>query len=129
MFIYELPGWPDMTWDGGALAYGLGLVRHQQGRLLGRMDALGFDLRDEANVLVLTRDVVESSAIEGELLDATEVRSSIARRLGVPMAGLQTSSNQRVEGIVEVLLDATQQSNVPLTCERLWACGNVSDWS
>lgn len=120
LFIHEHADWPGMTWDAGALTHSLGLVRYRQGRLLGRMDALGFDLRDEASVLVLTRDVVESSAIEGELLDATEVRSSIARRLGVPMAGLMTPPSQRVEGIVEVLLDATQRSNTPLTFERLW---------
>ena len=84
------------------------------------METLGFDLRSEANVVVLTRDAVESSAIEGERLDASEVRSSIARRLGVPMAGLVSSPSQRVDGIVEVLLDATQRSVAPLTSERLW---------
>jgi Fic family protein len=120
MFIHELPGWPGLTWDAGVLANGLGRVRHRQGRLLGRMEALGFDLRDEANVLVLTRDVVESSAIEGEHLDATDVRSSIARRLGLPLAGLPSTPSQRVEGIVEVLLDATQRAREGLTQERLW---------
>ena len=120
MFIHELPGWPGLTWDAGVLANSLGRVRHRQGRLLGRMEALGFDLRDEANVLVLTRDVVESSAIEGEHLDATDVRSSIARRLGLPLAGLASTPSQRVEGIVEVLLDATQGAREGLTQERLW---------
>lgn len=120
MFIHELDGWPGMSWDAGALSGLLGQVRHQQGLLLGRMGSLGFDLRDEAHVVALTRDVVESSAIEGELLNAGEVRSSIARRLGVPLGGLSSPSSQRVDGIVEVLLDATQNAWSPLTRQRLW---------
>jgi Fic family protein len=109
-----------MSWDAGALSGLLGQVRHQQGLLLGRMGSLGFDLQDEAHVVALTRDVVESSAIEGELLNAGEVRSSIARRLGVPQGGLSSPTNQKVEGIVEVLLDATQNASSPLTRQRLW---------
>jgi Fic family protein len=84
------------------------------------MEALGFETRDEANVLVLTRDVVESSAIEGEHLDASEVRSSIARRLGVAVAGIRATPSQRVDGLVDVMLDATQLADAPLTRERLW---------
>lgn len=119
-FVHELPGWPALTWDAGALATELGSVRNKQGRLLGRMESMGFQLRDEANVLVLTRDAVESSAIEGERLNAQDVRSSIARRLGVPFGGVATPPARKVEGIVEVLLDATQNASEPLTFERLW---------
>lgn len=120
-FIHERPGWPSLTWDAASLAHDLAQVRHRQGRVLGRMDALGFEMRDEANVLILTKDAVESSAIEGEHLNEAEVRSSIARKLGVTLAGLSVPRTQRVDGIVEVLLDATQRATQPLTAERL--CG------
>ena len=116
-FIHDLPGWPALVWDMAALGHKLAQLRHRQGRLLGRMEALGFDLRDEANVVVLTRDVVESSAIEGEHLDTAEVRSSIARKLGIDVAG--PAPSRRVDGIVEVMLDATR-AHEPLTRARLW---------
>lgn len=119
-FIHELPGWPGLTWNAGALTNALASLRHRQGRLIGRMEALGFETRDEANVVVLTRDVVESSAIEGERLDPSEVRSSIARRLGIAIGGLSAAPSQRVDGLVEVMLDATQRADAPLTKERLW---------
>jgi len=118
-FIHELPGWPGLTWDAGALANPLALLRHRQGRLLGRMEALGFDIRDEANVLVLTRDVVESAAIEGEHLEASKVRSSIARKLEIAVAGLSATPSQRVDGLVEVMLDATQRSAGCVVSDRL----------
>ena len=94
-------------------------VRHKQGRLLGRMEAFGFDLRAEASLTVLTSDVVNSSAIEGEVLNREEVRSSIARRLGLDVAGLPKPGRD-VEGVVEMMLDATQNFEAPLTKERLF---------
>ncbi len=118
-YIHELPDWPKLTWDAGKLSPLLADVRHRQGRLLGRMEGLGFNLRSEAQLTTLTSDVVKSSAIEGEKLDAEEVRSSIARRLGLETAGTATASRD-VEGIVEMMLDATQNHVQPLTEERLF---------
>jgi Fic family protein len=119
-YIHELSGWPKLVWDSDSLAAPLASVRHRQGRLLGKMEALGFDLRTEANLTVLTSDVVTSSAIEGETLDPDEVRSSIARRLGLDTAGLPRAGRD-VEGIVEMMLDATGKFSDPLTKERLFA--------
>ncbi len=118
--IHEEPGWPDLKWDEGHLAGDLAEVRFAQGRLLGRMEAMGFSLRDEAGLATLTRDVVKSSAIEGERLDAAEVRSSIARRLGMDEGGSGPGS-RAVEGIVEMMLDATGNARQPLTRERLFS--------
>ena len=87
-YIHETEGWPELSWDGNALATPLATVRHRQGRLLGKMEILGFDLRAEAGLIVLTSDVVKSSAIEGETLNPEEVRSSLACRLGLDVAGL-----------------------------------------
>lgn len=119
MWIHEYVNWPDFTWDAKVLASKLAAVRHQQGRLLGRMEELGFDLRREASLDTLTSDVVKSSAIEGEILNPEEVRSSIARRLGLDIAGLVPTS-RHVEGIVEMMLDATQKFSKPLTKDRLF---------
>lgn len=118
-FIYERPGWPKFLWDADALASVLAAVRHKQGLLLGKMDALGFDLRAEASLTVLTSDVVKSSAIEGESLNPDEVRSSLARRLGLEIAGLPKAGRD-VEGVVEMMLDATQNFESPLTEDRLF---------
>ena len=118
-YIHELADWPKLTWDGAKLSALLADVRHRQGRLLGRMEGLGFRLRSEAKLSTLTADVVKSSAIEGEKLDAEEVRSSIARRLGLEYAGAAVASRD-VEGIVEMMLDATQNYVHPLTAERLF---------
>jgi len=117
-YIHELPDWPDFTWDTQALAQELAAVRHKQGKHLGKMEALGFELRTEASVTALTIDVVKSSAIEGETLDSDEVRSSIARKLGLDTAGLPRPG-RKVGGIVEMMLDATQNFEQPLTAERL----------
>ena len=119
MWIHEHHSWPDFTWDEGKLASMLADVRHRQGRLLGRMEGLGFELRREASLNTLTSDVVKSSAIEGENLNPREVRSSIARRLGMDVAGLMPASRD-VEGIVDLMLDATRQFSRPLTRERLF---------
>jgi Fic family protein len=118
-WIHEHTDWPRFTWDSAGLAPRLAEVRHRQGRLLGRMDALGFALRREASLSTLTSDVVTSSAIEGEHLDPDEVRSSIARRLGMDAGGL-VPAGRNVEGIVEMMLDATQHHAAPLTAERLF---------
>jgi len=119
MWIYEHQNWPGFTWNADKLASKLADLRHRQGKLLGRMEGLGFELKQEANLTTLTSDVVKSSAIEGEALNAKEVRSSIARRLGIEIAGLIPASRD-VEGIVEMMLDATQKFSSPLTSERLF---------
>ncbi|MGA2230948.1 MAG: Fic family protein [Tepidisphaeraceae bacterium] len=118
-YIHAKAGWPKFTWDTENLAAQLAAVRHKQGRLLGKMESLGFDLQAEANLAVLTSDVVKSSAIEGEKLEPGEVRSSIARRLGLDIAGLPKASRD-VEGVVEMMLDATQRFEKPLTKNRLF---------
>lgn len=118
MYIYQIKEWPEFTWDQAKLTSLLADVRHKQGLLLGRMSGLGFDLRTEASLEVLTSDVVKTSAIEGEALNPQEVRSSIAKRLGVEIAGT-TPVNRDVEGIVEIMLDATQNYQDALTEERL----------
>jgi Fic family protein len=118
-YIHEIQDWPHLIWDGDALTAPLAGVRHKQGKLLGKMESLGFDLRAEATLTVLTSDVVKSSAIEGETLNPDEVRSSIARRLGLDVAGLPKAGRD-VEGIVEMMLDATGKFNEPLTKKRLF---------
>ena len=118
-YIHQLPNWPAFTWDPAALEAVLGAVRHQQGRLLGRLEALGVDLRAEATLRTLTLDVLKSSEIEGELLPPASVRSSIAWRLGLEQAALPPA-DRRVEGVVAMLLDATQQAEQPLTAARLF---------
>lgn len=118
IWLHQREDWPRFTWDGAALAAELADIRHRQGRLIGRMEALGFDLRQEASLSALTADVVKSSAIEGALLDPDEVRSSIARHLGLDVAGL-VSASRDVDGIVEMMLDATQHYDAPLTADRL----------
>jgi len=119
MWIYEHKDWPNFTWDQESLAQSLITVRHKQGRLLGRMEGLGFDLKQEAFLSTLTIDVLTSSAIEGEALNPEEVRSSIARRLGLDI-GERIPAGRDVEGIVELMLDATQNFQKPLTAKRLF---------
>ncbi len=119
MWIHEHQDWSVFTWDADALSNKLADIRHRQGRLLGRMEGLGFELKREASLSTLTNDIVKSSAIEGENLNPEEVRSSIARRLGIDIAGLIPASRD-VEGIVEMMLDATQVFLKPLTKERLF---------
>ena len=119
MWIYEHQLWPNFTWDAETLISRLADLRYRQGRLLGRMEGLGFELKREASLKTLTNDVVTSSAIEGERLDAQEVRSSIARRLCIAVAGLVPASHH-VEGVVEMMLDATQGFSGSLTRERLF---------
>ena len=118
-WIHEQPDWPEFTWDAKALASRLADIRHRQGRLLGRMESLGFELRREASLETLTTEVVNSSAIEGETLNHEEVRSSIARKLGIEIGGY-VSVGRDVEGIVEMMIDATRDFDRPLTRERLF---------
>ncbi|TJW43745.1 MAG: Fic family protein [Mesorhizobium sp.] len=117
--MHELEGWPKFEWNSQDLADQLAAVRHRQGRLLGRMEALGFELRTEAVLQTLTEDVLKSSEIEGEVLDKEQVRSSIARRLGIDIGALALVDRD-VEGVVEMMLDATQNYRQPLTDERLF---------
>src|SRR6266850_3391769 len=117
-YIHELRGWPKLHWNDAKLSEPLANVRHRQGRLVGRMEALGFKLRAEANLQALTEDVLRSSEIEGEVLDKNQVRSSIARRLGMDIGAL-SPADRNVEGVVEMMLDATQNFAAPLTADRL----------
>src|SRR5258707_1940644 len=119
MYIWEHPDWPDLTWDSARLAALLGQASREQGRLLGRMQDLGFELRREAQLRTLTEDVVRSSEIEGEKLDSDQVRSSIARRLGMEVGGL-VPADRDVEGVVEMMLDATTNYARPLTADRIF---------
>jgi Fic family protein len=119
-YIYKKPTWPQFDWSREKLAEQLAAVHHQQGRLLGRMEALGFKLRQEAVLETATEDVLKSSEIEGERLDAAQVRSSVARRLGMDIGGLKPV-DRNVEGVVEMVLDATRHYETPLTEERLFA--------
>ncbi len=118
-FIDDKKGWPAFRWDDREVLQALVDTRHRQGLLLGRMAGLGFDLRAEAALRVLTSDVVGSAAIEGERLDAALVRSSIARRLGLPQAGVRRVPRD-VDGIVEMMLDATRHATAPVTPARLY---------
>ncbi len=118
-YIHQLPNWPEVHWNQNKLAQILAEVRHRQGRLLGRMEMLGFNLRLEATLQTLTLDVLKTSEIEGEILDREQVRSSIARRLGMDIAGL-VPTDRHVEGVVEMMLDATQNYKNELIDERLF---------
>jgi Fic family protein len=121
-YIHEHPEWPTFTWDADRLAAPLAAARHREGRLIGRMESLGFSLRSEANLSTLTSDVVTTSAIEGERLAPAEVRSSIARKLGMDAGGLPPGGARReVDGIVEVALDAAGNAARPLTASRLFS--------
>jgi len=119
IYIHEKENWTNFTWDNTQVMLKLGKVRNLQGRLLGKMESLGFDLQNEAVLNTLTLDVLKSSEIEGEYLEKEQVRSSIARRLGIDIAGA-VETERHVEGIVEMMLDATQRYNLPLTKDRLF---------
>ena len=118
-FIHGLPEWPRFYWNLESLAEQVAAVRHEQGRLVGRMEALGFNLQQEAVLQTSTSDVLKSSEIEGEKLDAKQVRSSIARRLGMDIGGLKPAGRD-VDGVVEMILDATRNYRQPLTAGRLF---------
>ena len=118
-YIHEWKDWPKFRWSQENLTSLLADVRHRQGRLLGRMEGLGFELRAEAVLQSLTEEVLKSSEIEGEHLDRAQVRSSLARRLGMDIGGLPRPE-RAVEGVVEMMLDATRKFDRPLTAERLF---------
>lgn len=118
-YIHLLRDWPTFKWEDDKIISLLSTVRHKQGRLLGKLEGLGFRLREEATLETLTLDVTKSSEIEGEKLPVDQVRSSIARRLGIEIAG-EVPVNRNVEGVVEMMLDATQRYDLPLTDERLF---------
>jgi len=120
LYIHEIEDWPRFQWKGDHLAQTLAAVRHRQGRLIGHMEALGFPLRQEAILRTLTTDVLKSSEIEGEMLDEEQVRASIARRLGMDIGALKPADRD-VEGVVEMMLDATSHYDQPLTEERLYS--------
>jgi Fic family protein len=120
VYLWERDGWPNVSWDHKGLVQLLARVSREEGRLLGKMEALGVELRSEAHLRVMTAEIVTSSEIEGEKLPADEVRSSIARRLGMDVAGL-VRAGAEVEGVVELMLDATGNFEEPLTEERLFA--------
>jgi len=119
-YIYDLPDWPRFRWNKAALVQQLVAVRRKQDRLIGKMQALGFPLQKEAELRTLTLEILKSSEIEGEVLDKEQVRSSVARRLGVDIGAL-TPEDRKVEGVVEMVLDATREYDKTLTRERLFA--------
>jgi len=118
-YIHQLTKWPNFTWNRSALAETLATLRHQQGRLIGRLEGLGFPLQQEAVLKTLTEDVLKSSEIEGETFDAALVRSSVARRLGMDTDGPK-ANDDHLEGVVEMMLDATRSYAEPLTAEKLF---------
>jgi len=118
-YIHQHHNWPSFTWDDAVLLPALSQVRYIQGKISGAMEALGFSARTDAALKALTEDVVKSSEIEGEILNTDQVRSSIARRLGLEIAGL-VPSDRNVDGVVEMVLDATQNYHIPLSEDRLF---------
>jgi len=118
-YIYQYEQWPHFTWDDQEINVIFGKVRHLQGKVLGQMALLGFSLKEEALLSTLTTDVVKSSEIEGETLNYEQVRSSVARRLGIEYAGMEPA-NRNVDGAVEMMLNATQHFKEQLTEERLF---------
>lgn len=119
MYIHQKNDWPKFTWDADVITPLLGTVRHRQGKILGVMQGLGFRLQEGTVLKTLTLDVLKSSEIEGEQLNPEQVRSSIARRLGIEIAGA-VPAERHVEGVVEMLLDATQRYDEPLSDDRLF---------
>lgn len=118
-YIHELKAWPLVRWDREALGGRLGEIRHLQGKLIARMEAIGLPLQAEAALQGLTEEVLKSSEIEGEALDRLQVRSSIARRLGIDIGAL-TPTDRHVDGVVDMMLDATQKHDQSLTADRLF---------
>jgi Fic family protein len=118
-YIYEYDNWPEFTWNDKQIGVILGKVRHLQGKIYGQMGALGFSIKEETILSTLTLDVLKSSEIEGEFLNYEQVRSSIARKLGIEYAGI-VHIDRNVEGVVEMMLDATQRYDKPLDQERIF---------
>lgn len=123
-YIHQYKDWTAFKWDNDELIQVLGEVRNQQGKLVGKLEILGFDLKEEANLITLTEDVIKTSEIEGEILDKDQVRSSIARRLGIDLQGL-IPSDRNVDGVVEMMIDATKNADQSLTEDRLFGWHNL----
>lgn len=119
-YIHKLRDWPSFTWDSKSLAPLLSDVRLRQGLLVGKMREYGIASRWTATLRVLTEETIKSNAIEGVVLDPENVRSSLARRLGLDAGGLRAHKDRYVDGVVEMMLDATQKFTKPLTKERLF---------
>ncbi len=119
-YIYQYSNWPNFTWNEKKIQVILGKVRHLQGKIFGQVNALGFSVKEETMLTTLTLDVLKSSEIEGEMLNYEQVRSSIAQRLGLDYTGM-TYPDRNVEGVVEMMLDATQNFQKPIDEERLFA--------
>ena len=119
VYIHQQNEWPTFSWDNEQILLSLGTVRNMQGKIMGRMESLGFDLRKEAELDTLTQDVLKSTEIEGELLNPDQVRSSIARRLGLEISG-SVESDRNVDGMVDMMMDAMQHFDKPLTTDRLF---------
>ena len=118
-YIYEYDKWPEFTWDDKKIVSALGKVRHLQGKIFGQMSVLGFSIKEETILSTLTLDVLKSSEIEGEFLNYEQVRSSIAKRLGMDYASI-VHADRNVEGVVEMMLDATQKYDMTLDHERIY---------
>lgn len=118
-YIYEYKNWTNFTWRDADINALFGEVRNMQGEIIGQMNSLGFATKEETTLSTLTLDVIKSSEIEGEKLDYDQVRSSIARRLGINIPGL-VPANRNVDGVVEMMLDASQNYQKPLTNKRLF---------
>ncbi|OXB08402.1 cell filamentation protein Fic [Flavobacterium plurextorum] len=119
IYIHQLKNWPNLQWEETEFISLLSEVRNFQGKLMGKVELLGFELKDEANLETLIQDVIQTSEIEGEILNPELVRSSIATRLGLEYSGLE-HSDRHIDGIVELMLDATQNDNKILTDDRLF---------
>lgn len=120
MYIYERKGWPNFQWDQLKIAEHLAPIRYRAGRLIGKMESLGFSLQSEAVLQTMIVEALKTSEIEGEFLDKEQVRSSIARQLGMDVSGL-IASDRNVDGLVEILIDATKNYKSRLTKERLFS--------
>ena len=120
-YIWQTKSWPDLKWDSAKLLKPLGNIRFSQGALLTQIKELGFDIQQTARADVLVEEALKTSAIEGQKLDPDAVRSSVGRRLGLPDAGLKEIRDQKVEGLVEILLDATANYSKKITMERIWS--------
>jgi len=130
-YIYQYKQWPDFTWDDKRINLILGKVRHLQGKIFGKMQSLGFSIKEETMLSSLTLDVLKTSEIEGEILNYEQVRSSIARKLGLEYAGI-VHIDRNVEGVVEMMLDATQKYESIINNERIFgwhACLFPTGWS
>ncbi len=124
MYIYKNLNWPEFEWENEILLPLLSAVRYNQGRIVGKMGSLGFELKNQANLEILTMDVLKTTEIEGEVLDTEQVRSSIARRLGLEISGL-VDSDRNVDGVVDMMLDATSNYDKELTKQRLFSWHNA----